>query len=92
MEVLGLIDFERAMWGDPLIEAQLIHRGTDPGFIAGYGSDLLAGSGAHERRLLYDLYLYVLMVTEVSFRHYPTDDIERFARKRLSATLERLPF
>jgi aminoglycoside phosphotransferase (APT) family kinase protein len=91
LEVRGLIDFERAMWGDPLIEAQYVYRGEDAGFIAGYGSDLLASPGAHERRLVYDLYLYLLIVTEVAFRHYPTDDIERFGRSHLAATLDRLP-
>lgn len=29
----------------------------------------------------------MIMVVEVAYRHYPTDDIERFARNRLTLTL-----
>ena len=51
---------------------------------------VLSTPGAVRRRLLYDLYLFVVMVVEVSSRHYPTDDIEQFARKQLALTLAQL--
>jgi len=90
LNVVGLIDFERALWGDPLMETQFVTKGDDAAFIAAYGTPMLDTSAARTRRLLYDLYLFVIMVVEVSYRHYPTDDIDRFSRDRLAITLEKL--
>jgi hypothetical protein len=51
---------------------------------------MLSNPGAVSRRVLYDLYLFVIMVVEVAYRHYPTDDIERFGREHLALTLAKL--
>lgn len=32
----------------------------------------------------------MIMVVEVAYRHYPTDDLERFARNCLTLTLAKL--
>jgi len=90
LAVLGVIDFERALWGDPLMEVQFSTRIGDPAFLAAYGEPVSEAPGAVRRRLLYDLYLFLIMVIETAYRHYPTDDLERFARQRLAVTLERL--
>jgi hypothetical protein len=42
------------------------------------------------RRTLYNIYLYLIMVIEGSYRNYETDDQERWARQQLAADLERL--
>ena len=88
--VIGLIDFERALWGDPLMEAQFLSKAADAAFVEAYGVAILATPEAVRRRLLYDLYLFLIMVVEVAYRHYPTDDIEHFARSRLAITLAKL--
>ncbi|HZX55004.1 MAG TPA: aminoglycoside phosphotransferase family protein [Ilumatobacteraceae bacterium] len=90
LEVVGVIDFERSLWGDPLMEAQFVAKADDEAFIASYGTPMLDTQAARIRRLLYDLYLFVIMVVEVSYRHYPTDDIDRFSRERLATTLDKL--
>jgi len=41
LDVLGLIDFERALWGDPLMEAQFLAKADDAAFIAAYGTPVL---------------------------------------------------
>jgi len=89
LAVTGVIDFERALWADPLMEGQFLRLLDDPAFMDAYELPIMEPPGAPVRRLLYDLYLFVIMVVEVAFRHYPTDDIERLARARLATTLDR---
>lgn len=90
LAVTGVIDFERALWGDPLMEGQFLARRDDETFMAAYGTRLHDGPGARRRRLLYDVYLYVVMVVEDRYRMYPTDDIVTFARAGLARTLAAL--
>lgn len=90
LQVTGLIDFERALWGDPVMELQFRSAAADPAFGDAYGSRPMDAPGAHRRRLLYDLYLFVVMSVEVAYRHYPTDDMERYARHHLDRTLRAL--
>ncbi len=88
LEVVGVIDFERALWGDPLMEAQFVGgRAHDP-VIEAYGTQLFAQPSAIGRRRLYDLYLYLVMVVECAYRNYPTDDIEQLGRAMLDLTLD----
>jgi aminoglycoside phosphotransferase (APT) family kinase protein len=89
-EVTGLIDFERALWGDPLMEFQFRTFATTPAFDAGYGSALLTTPEERRRRTLYNLYLYLIMIVECYVRHYATDDQEQWARARLEEELRRL--
>jgi aminoglycoside phosphotransferase (APT) family kinase protein len=88
--ITGIIDFERALWGDPLMEFQYRTLAPSPAHEEGYGLSLLASPTAVARRTLYNLYLYLIMIVECSYRHYETDDQERWARQQLAADLERL--
>jgi aminoglycoside phosphotransferase (APT) family kinase protein len=88
--IMGIIDFERALWGDPLMEFQYRTLEITPAFEAAYGGSLLDSPTALARRTLYNLYLYLIMVVECSYRHYETDDQERWARQQLAADLGRL--
>lgn len=90
LEVTGVIDFERVLWADPLMEAQFTgKRGSDP-VVEAYGTPLFDPPGAVARRQLYDLYLYLVMVVECAYRNYPTSDIEDLGRAMLSLTLDEL--
>jgi aminoglycoside phosphotransferase (APT) family kinase protein len=89
-EITGIIDFERALWGDPLMEFQYRTFEVTPAFESGYSAALLDSPTARVRRTLYNIYLYLIMVIEGSYRHYETDDQERWARQQLAADLERL--
>jgi aminoglycoside phosphotransferase (APT) family kinase protein len=89
-EITGIIDFERALWGDPLMEFQYRTLEVTPAFESGYGQALLAGPSALARRTLYNLYLYLIMIVECAYRNYETDDQERWARQQLAGELERL--
>ncbi|MEZ5375096.1 MAG: aminoglycoside phosphotransferase family protein [Acidimicrobiales bacterium] len=90
LAVSGVIDFERALWADPLMEAQFYTKASDASFIAAYGSAMVTIDAERERRLLYDLYLFLIMVIEGAYRHYGDDTVETIGRDRLRHTLVRL--
>ena len=91
--VTGLIDFERALWADPLMEA--IFMRPDPPVPGGpgadgYGEPLFIEPAQITRRLLYNAYLYLIMVIECVYRKYPNQNQENWTRPRLRETLLRL--
>jgi aminoglycoside phosphotransferase (APT) family kinase protein len=90
LDVVGVIDFERVLWADPLMEAQFFGRRADDAATAAYGAPLFSTPGAPVRRMLYDLYLALVMTIESAYRHYPTDDIERMGRGGLAMALAEL--
>lgn len=92
--ITGIIDHERAVFGDPLFEAGF--SGLDqPGFgdvenfMAGYGQGPLTDRQA-ERRLLYSVYLMLVMTIETVYRGHTTSDQYDFAKERLALLVERL--
>jgi aminoglycoside phosphotransferase (APT) family kinase protein len=103
--VRGFIDFERALWGDPLMEVNFASWNAKPAFLEAYGDGrqrgskplpgspppgITEGEGARTKRILYDLYLDLVMVIECSYRAYETDDQEKWARGNLEAHLAEL--
>jgi len=87
-KITGLIDFERALWGDPLMEAYFRAHCHSEDFTMGYGSELR--KEAPIRALLYDMYLYLIMVIETKFRLYPDDWQLNFSKKELYVAMENL--
>jgi hypothetical protein len=86
--ITGIIDFERALWAEPLMEAQF-RRMVEPGVseaMVGYGKTTF--TWAEEVRCqLYSLHLALVMNTECYYRNYDTDDIFNFSRQYLAATM-----
>jgi aminoglycoside phosphotransferase (APT) family kinase protein len=89
-QITGMIDFERALWADPLMEVNFGVFGPNPAFFAGYGMALPFSPAKQTRRLLYDLYLFLIMVIECYYRRYPTDDQEKWVRPMLVETIKKL--
>lgn len=87
-QITGLIDFERALWADPLMEANFGAFGINPAFLNGYGVEMLTSPKQKERRSLYNIYLYLIMIIECYFRKYETDQQEYWARQKLISELE----
>lgn len=85
LAVTGVIDFERALWGDPLMEINFFLKRD--GFLEGYGADLVASPGGPSRRYLYDLYLMLVMVVESKYRGF-TAEHEAWPREQLALLLE----
>lgn len=90
LTVVGVIDFERVLWADPLMEAQFFFHRADGPMTDAYGAPLFGTPGAVARRQLYDLYLALVMTIECAYRHYPTDDIEQLGRGALAMVLAEL--
>ena len=90
-QVTGLIDFERSLWGDPLIEVFFMDMNADatvqPGLRGGICS---AARLKKTRRLLYNAYLYLIMIIECYYRRYPTDDQEKWVRVEFDKILSAL--
>lgn len=80
----GVIDTERAVWGDPLLElagADQMGRGPVPSaLLAGYadaGGDLPLGTPSGDARLLlYRLYLALVLLVEMAPRGYAGDWVD----------------
>lgn len=87
-KVTGIIDFERALWADPLMEAQF--RALDFGGVSdsmrGYGKTTFTHE-EEERCHLYSLHLALVMKTECSYRHYDSDLISNMATQMIGSTL-----
>jgi aminoglycoside phosphotransferase (APT) family kinase protein len=90
LQITGLIDFERVMWADPLIEAVFGRPDPQGAYVAGYGGPLFEDPAEVTRRLLYNAYLFLIMTIEGYYRRYPTKDLENWARARLKETLDLL--
>lgn len=68
-QVCGVTDFERCLWGDPLMEYYFGRFHGSLAFREGYGL-LLNEPAQIARRKLYDLYLDLLLYIECAFRKY----------------------
>ncbi|BCE03340.1 phosphotransferase family protein [Marinicellulosiphila megalodicopiae] len=68
--ILGAIDFERAIWGDPLMESILFDKNNIEAYSKGYQQNLLTTDNQKSRRLFYNLYLCLIIVIEDGPRDY----------------------
>jgi aminoglycoside phosphotransferase (APT) family kinase protein len=87
--VTGLIDFERAMWADPLMEAQFRALSWDgvSDALRGYGRTRFSDAELVRNRL-YTLHLALVMHTECFYRHYPDDEVLNGSRKMIVENLD----
>jgi aminoglycoside phosphotransferase (APT) family kinase protein len=83
-QVTGLIDFERVMWADPLIEAIFGNLNPDSPASLGYGGEVLRTENERRRRMLYNAYLFLIMIIEVDYRHYDNDWQINWATERFN--------
>ncbi|MDF2589365.1 MAG: aminoglycoside phosphotransferase [Anaerocolumna sp.] len=80
----GIIDFERAIFGDPLMEYAFRshNEGNLKGYMDAYGG-IANDSNVRNRKLLYDIYLYLIMTVECEYRKYPDDWQYNWAKNML---------
>ncbi|MCL2577603.1 MAG: phosphotransferase [Defluviitaleaceae bacterium] len=70
-KITGIIDFERALYADVLMEAFFRKYAMNEHFCAGYGIDFSAPDNNIKIRLaLYDLYIALIWVIEYYYRRY----------------------
>lgn len=88
-KITGLLDFERVLWGDPLLEAQFRPLFGDgvTGYMRGYGKTHFTPD-EDVRCHLYSLHLGVVAKTECYYRHYETDEVANWAMALLVPALK----
>ncbi|MBQ8202191.1 MAG: aminoglycoside phosphotransferase family protein [Clostridia bacterium] len=68
-ELSGIIDWERAMWGDPYMDDRFRRHNRRAAFLEGFGQTVF--TDAEMRRILwYDVFLYITMIVECTYRQY----------------------
>lgn len=83
-KITGIVDFERCMWGDPLMENIFSHyTKTETSYTKGYGIDKFTENQLR-RRHLYNLYMMALMCVEPYFRGYTGSWLHNYALENLS--------
>jgi len=83
-ELTGVIDFERAIWGDPLMENILFDlNDINIPYFDGYNENLLETQNQKIRRLLYNMYLCLVMVIEDGPRDYDDKGSVKWAYEEL---------
>ncbi len=86
--ITGIIDFERAFWAEPLMEAQFRQFSDSvTASMRGYGKTSFTAA-EEQRNHLYALHLALVMHTECFYRNYDTDGVFNFSRQYLGATME----
>jgi aminoglycoside phosphotransferase (APT) family kinase protein len=86
--VVGIIDFERALWADYLMEAQFRQFGGGvTASMRGYGKTTFTAA-EEQRKRLYDLHLALVMHVECYYRNYDTDEIFNLSKNLIGITME----
>ena len=87
-KVTGIIDFERALWADPLMEAQFRQLFDDgiSNSMRGYGKTAFTRE-EQQRCQLYNLHLALVMNTECYYRNYDTDFVLNLSIKLMGTTM-----
>jgi aminoglycoside phosphotransferase (APT) family kinase protein len=86
-EITGLVDCERALYGDTLLEPVcgfLLH---NEDFMRSYLGRMDLDKDEAIRVQLYQLYLFLIMVIECSYRHYSDDNLFKWSSEQLSKVL-----
>jgi aminoglycoside phosphotransferase (APT) family kinase protein len=88
--IVGIIDFERALWAEPLMEAQFRTLFSGEGItnsMRGYGKTSF--TPAEEQRChLYTLHLGLVMNTECYYRNYDSDMIYNLSLQLIASSME----
>ncbi len=80
--ISGIIDWERAMWGEAFMDDRFRRHTRNPDFLRGFGKESF--SGEEMRRIYwYDVLLYLVMMTEGAYRGYEDDSQYRWAKTML---------
>lgn len=88
-KVVGVIDWERCLWADPLMEVGFRTYDDDKSFLRGYAIGELTQEQA-TRALWYDIYLLLLMSLETEYRKYEGDGFHNWCTGLLRQQLDKV--
>lgn len=83
----GIIDWERALWGDPDFETAVACRFYGPAFYQGYGKSLAERGPEAARQSLYRLFLWLVLLIEAKVRYEDAAHLP-WAREQLLKELD----
>ncbi len=87
--ISGIIDWERAMWGEAFMDDRFRRHTRNDAFLKGFGKVEL--SEAEMRRIYwYDIFLYLTMMTEGTYRGYEDDGQYKWAKTMFEASWKAL--
>lgn len=87
--VTGIIDWERSLWGDPLMEVGFRTYSDNTSFLKGYNIDALTVN-QQRRALWYDIYLLLINSLECEYRKYETMDMYDWSTRLLQEQFKKL--
>lgn len=87
-QINGIIDCERAVFGDALMDPVCGFLVENSSFMQTYLGRTVLADDEYIRSILYKTYLFLIMVIECSYRLYPDGNQEKWTRKALSESIE----
>ncbi len=88
--ITGILDFERVLWAEPLMEAQfrlMAFTGGVTESLRAYGKTTFTRN-EDVRNQLYNLHLGLVMKTECYYRNYDTDEVSNMGLGLIAASLK----
>jgi len=87
MKTTGIVDCERAIYGDTLLELVCGFLLDDENFMKSYTGGVALEKDEKIRIVLYQIYLYLIMVIECSYRQYSDESSSEWANTQLQVAL-----
>lgn len=88
-KIVGVIDWERAMWADPFLDDRFREHTRTVEFLDGFGIDELSENEIR-RIQWYDLFLYLTMAVEIFYRKYDDEGYINWVKSMLNDTLTKM--
>ncbi len=85
--VSGIIDWERAMWGEAFMDDRFRKHNRNEDFLEGFGQQNFSKTELKRLRW-YDIILYLTMMVEVFYREYEDQGQYYWAKEQLLSVLE----
>lgn len=87
--ISGIIDWERAMWGEPFMDDRFRRHTRNKDFLRGFGKEEFTAEEM-SRILWYDILLYLTMMTEGAYREYEDDGLYQWTKPFFEASWKEL--
>lgn len=87
--ISGIIDWERALWGEAFMDDRFRAHNRTQEFLKGYGKEKF-NEEEMCRIYWYDIFLYLTMMTEGAYRQYEDDSQYRWVKPLFEASWEKV--
>ena len=89
-KISGIIDWERSIWAEPLIEAVCTFSLHEKSFMDEFYGEKEFTRDEKIRIDLYKLYLFSLMTIETPYRQYKEEGLDKWPREQLDLAVKNL--